>query len=69
MKKNMSVADRLIRILFAATIVTLYLSNIITGTWAWVLLGVAAIFLLTGLVGVCPLYSLFGIHSDKVRKA
>ncbi len=61
--------DRVIRILVALVIGILYLTNAITGTWAYVLLAVAGVFLLTSVVGICPLYSLFGINSCKAKKA
>ena len=64
----MGAADRVTRILIAAIVVTLFLSDIITGTLGLVLLAIAAIFVLTSLVGVCPLYSLFGISTSGTRK-
>ncbi len=60
MKQNMGKTDRTIRILAAIIIATLYFTNTITGTLAYVLLAIGGIFLLTSLVGSCPLYSLFG---------
>lgn len=63
MKKNMGLADRLIRLLVAVVIAALYLLNVITGPVALVLLVLAAIFALTSLAGNCPLYSLFGINT------
>lgn len=69
MKKNMGNADRIIRILVAAAIAVLYFTGTISGTLAYVLLGVGAIFLLTSLFGSCPLYSVFGMNSCGVKKA
>ena len=69
MKKNMGNADRIIRILFAAAIAVLYFTGNISGILAYVLLGVGAIFLFTSLAGSCPLYSVFGINTCKVKKA
>ena len=60
MKKNMGSADRIIRVIFAAIIAVLYFTGVITGTLGLILLIVAAIFVLTGLIGFCPLYMLFG---------
>ena len=68
MKKNMGSADRIIRILVAVLIAILYFTNTITGTPGYILLGVGGIFLLTSLIGSCPLYSLFGINSCKVKR-
>ncbi|HVU53819.1 MAG TPA: DUF2892 domain-containing protein [Puia sp.] len=68
MKKNMSDGDRTIRILAAALIIILYLADAFHGTLAIILLIVAGVFLLTGFIGICPLYSLFGISTCKLNK-
>ena len=60
--------DRIIRVLIAAVIAALYFTNTITGTLAYVLLAVGAIFLLTSFIGSCPLYSVFGSNTCKVKK-
>ena len=63
MKTNMGRNDKLIRTGLAAVIAILYFSNVITGTWAAVWLVVAAVFVLTSLVGFCPLYTLLGVNT------
>jgi uncharacterized membrane protein len=63
MKKNMGNADRIIRVLIAAIIAWLYFSGTITGTLGIVLLALAIIFVLTSLVGFCPLYAPFGLRT------
>lgn len=68
MKKNMSTADRSIRILVAIVILGLYATGIINGTLAVVLLCVAGIFLLTSFINFCPLYKLLGISSLREGK-
>lgn len=67
MKKNMGGADRAIRIVVALVIGALYYFNVITGTLAYVLLALAAIFVITSFVSFCPCYSLFGINTCKVK--
>lgn len=65
MKKNMGMLDRIIRVSLVVLIAVLYFTNVISGTWA-IILGVAAVvFLLTSLIGVCPLYMPFGISTRK----
>jgi hypothetical protein len=59
MKKNMGIADRVIRILVAVTIAILYFAGMISGTLAIVLLVVSVLFILTGFVGICPAYMPF----------
>ncbi len=68
MKKNMGNADRIIRLLLAAVVAILYFTNIITGTLGIVLLVIAGVFVLTSLVSFCPLYTLVGLNTCKVKK-
>ncbi|HXD77888.1 MAG TPA: DUF2892 domain-containing protein [Puia sp.] len=68
MKQNMGKIDRAVRIIGAAVIIDLFLQHIITGWVAYVLWVVAAIFLLTSLVGTCPLYSLFHFRTNRGNK-
>jgi hypothetical protein len=56
MKKNIGSLDRIARILFAPVVAVFYLRNQISGTTAIVLGLVAAILLLTAVVGTCPIY-------------
>lgn len=67
MKKNMSTSDRLIRTILALTIVTLFLTKTITGTLGLILLVIAVVFLLTSLIGSCPLYTVLGIKTAKEK--
>ena len=69
MKKNMGAADRLIRTLLAILVVVLYLTDQISGTAAIILGIIAIIFLLTSLVGFCPLYVPFKISTKKKEKS
>ena len=58
----MGSADRVIRVILAAIVVTLYFTNTISGTVALVLLALAAVFVLTSLISFCPLYLPFGLR-------
>lgn len=69
MKKNMGVADRVIRILIALAIALLYFMEIITGTLGIVLLIVAGIFLITSITSFCGLYALFGIRTCPMKES
>jgi len=69
MKKNMGSADRIIRLVIALVIATLYFMEIISGTVAIVLGVLAVIFFLTSLVSTCPLYMPFGLSTCKVEEA
>ena len=63
MKKNMGTIDRIIRIVAALVVIVLYLTNVISGTLAIILLAFAAIFILTSFISFCPLYLPFGCNT------
>lgn len=68
MKKNMGSTDKIIRILVALTLALLIYFQVITGIISFILLAVAFIFVLTSLVGFCPLYGILGINTCSVKK-
>lgn len=63
MKTNVGKFDKVIRILIASIISTLYITGILSGTLGVILLLVGGVLLVTALVNFCPLYSLLGITS------
>ena len=63
MKTNMGTIDKVVRIVIALIFIGLYFTNVITGTLGIVLLVLAGVFILTSLVGFCPLYLPFGIRT------
>ncbi len=65
MKVNESMVDRVVRGIVGLVLLALYFSNTVTGTLGIVLVIVGAIALLTGLVGFCPLYSVFKFRTNK----
>lgn len=64
----MGMIDRAIRVLFAVIIATAYFTNIISGTFAIILLAFASIFIITSLVGSCPLYMPIRLSTRKKEK-
>ena len=68
MKKNMGGIDRSVRILLAGVFAYLYFGGIITGTWGLVLVILGGVFVLTSLVGFCPLYAAVGINTCATKK-
>ncbi|MFA9388725.1 MAG: DUF2892 domain-containing protein [Prolixibacteraceae bacterium] len=68
MKKNMGSIDRIVRVIIAAIILILFLTNVITGTLGIILVVLAGVFVLTSLVNFCPLYLPFGISTSKKKK-
>ncbi|MBK9452466.1 MAG: DUF2892 domain-containing protein [Bacteroidetes bacterium] len=69
MKKNMGNIDRGVRILIALVVTVLFVTNVISGVLAYVLLGLSGVFVLTSLLGFCPLYTIFGFSTCPVKKA
>jgi len=67
MKKNMGGLDKAIRLVVAVVLAVLYFTNTITGTFALVAVIAAAIFTLTSIISFCPLYTLLGINTCKVK--
>lgn len=65
MKTNMGVIDKVIRVLIAVAIIILYFTNVLSGTLAVILLILAGVFVLTSLIGFCPLYLPFGLSTRK----
>ncbi len=65
MKKNMGIADRIIRVALVAVAAVLYFANVLSPAAA-VILGIAAlIFLATSFVSFCPVYRLLGISTSR----
>jgi hypothetical protein len=68
MKKNMGLADRMIRIVVAIVIAVLFFTNVISGTLGIILLVLAGVFVLTSMISFCPLYTLFGASTCPKEK-
>jgi len=65
MKRNMSNVDRIIRLVLAALFGFLYFGGIVTGAFGIVLLVLGAVFLVTAVIGFCPLYAPFKFSTYK----
>ncbi len=59
--------DRIVRFVIALIVLALYYFEVIGGTLAYVLLALSVIFVLTSFVSFCPLYSIFGLSTCKVK--
>ena len=68
MKRNMGNLDRAIRLLIVIAITVLEYTGIIRGTLLYILLGLAGVYILTSLFAICPLYSLVGVSTFKVKQ-
>ena len=67
MKKNVGMADRIIRLIVAAVIAVLYFTGTISGTLSIVLIVLAAVFVFTATIGTCFLYLPFGLSTKKEK--
>ncbi|MEN9348157.1 MAG: YgaP family membrane protein [Flavobacteriales bacterium] len=67
MKTNVGQADRIIRVLLAVVFGILYFTQTVTGPLSYILLALGGVFILTAMVGFCPLYTLFGMNTCKVN--
>ena len=65
MKTNMGMIDRIIRIALAVAVGLLYWTGHITGIAAIILGIIAIIFIITSVIGVCPLYYPLGISTKR----
>jgi ABC-type antimicrobial peptide transport system permease subunit len=63
MKKNIGTIDRIIRMLLAIVVIMLCLTGSITGFTAIILGILAIVFVITSLIGFCPLYVPFKIST------
>ncbi|HPT49381.1 MAG TPA: DUF2892 domain-containing protein [Accumulibacter sp.] len=63
MKSNVGGLDKILRIVIGIALVALAITGVI-GVWGWI----GVVPLLTGLIGKCPAYSIFGISSCPVKK-
>jgi uncharacterized membrane protein HdeD (DUF308 family) len=69
MKKNMGLADSILRTVLAVTVIFLHYNKMVTGTSGTVLLILAIILLFTSLSDYCPLYAVLGIRTCQQQKA
>jgi small-conductance mechanosensitive channel len=65
MKTNMGGLDRILWLILVIVVAVLFFTKQITGTTAIILGVIAVVFVLTSLVGFCPLYVPLGISTKK----
>jgi hypothetical protein len=65
MKKNVGTIDKVIRIIIAVVVAALYISHVISGSLAIILLIVAGILVATSLVSICPIWLALGVSTRK----
>jgi uncharacterized membrane protein len=65
MKTNMGGLDRILCLILVIVVAVLFFTKQITGTAAIILGVLAVVFVLTSLVGFCPIYVPLGISTKK----
>jgi hypothetical protein len=65
MKKNMAIVDRIGRVVLVALVVVLYFAHVLSPVAAVILGILAVVFLLTSIVGTCPIYLALGISTKR----
>lgn len=68
MKKNMGVVDRVYRVVVALLVALFGYLEIIGGIFSTVLIVLAVIFIITSIVGYCPVYSLFKVNTYQTKQ-
>ena len=65
MKKNMAIVDRIGRVVLVALVVVLYFAHVLSPVAAIILGVLSVVFLLTSIVGTCPIYLALGISTKR----
>lgn len=67
MKKNVGSIDKVVRLIIAVIAAYVAFKGMVASPWDYVLYAVAGIMVATSLIGSCPLFSIFGINTCKVK--
>lgn len=63
MKCNSGGIDRMLRVVAGLILMGLAAANVV-GAWGWI----GVVPLLTGMIGFCPAYLLFGFNTCRIKK-
>lgn len=69
MRVNESATDRIVRVIVGIVLLAAAVFGWIVGGWGVVLGVVGAVLVLTGAIGFCPLYALFGASTAPRKRA
>lgn len=68
MKKNVGSIDKIVRIVIAIVALWAAYTHQVASPWDYVLYAVAGIMIVTSFMGSCPLFSIFGINTCKIKQ-
>jgi hypothetical protein len=63
MKTNEGTIDRALRVIAGLVLIALAATGTV-GMWGWI----GVLPLTTGIIGICPAYSIFGINTCSIKK-
>jgi hypothetical protein len=69
MKRNIGILDRVARVVLVAVVAVLFFTNQLPLVAAIILGALSLVLLVTSIIGVCPLYMLFGISTKRKTAA
>lgn len=69
LSRNVGTADQVVRIVIGVLLAAALVAGIATGPLAYVAALLAAIMLVTGVVGFCPLYAILGLRTRPATRA
>ncbi len=69
MKVNEGTIDRVVRVIAGLVLIGLAYTGTLVGVWVWIGGVIGAVLLLTGLLGMCPAYAIFGMSTCPTKKA
>lgn len=62
--KNEASWDRIVRVVGGVVLIGLGLGGVIASPWGWVAAAVGGVFLVTGIVGFCPIYAVLRLRTN-----
>lgn len=69
MKANIGLTDRFLRLVLVLFIIIARNNDIVSGAVGGTLVLIACVLVLTVIVGMCPIYTIFGINTNEHKKA
>jgi len=68
MKLNEGTIDRALRVIVGLVLIGLAAAGTLVGIWVWIGGVIGVVLVLTGLVGFCPGYAIFGMNTCPTKK-
>jgi hypothetical protein len=68
MKLNEGTIDRALRVIVGLVLIGLAAAGTLVGIWVWIGGVIGVVLVLTGLVGFCPAYAIFGMNTCPTKK-